>query len=85
MTTDALRLEIFRHALTGITDEMSVTLRRAAYSTNIKTRLDFSCALLDGQARMAAQSFAQPIHLGTLWIRARGGPRCGPCRRRRAA
>ena len=64
--TDALRLEIFRHALTGITDEMSVTLRRAAYSTNIKTRLDFSCALFDGSARMVAQSFAQPIHLGTL-------------------
>jgi N-methylhydantoinase B len=63
---DGLRLEIFRHALTGITDEMSVTLRRAAYSTNIKTRLDFSCALLDGRARMVAQSFAQPIHLGTL-------------------
>ena len=58
--TDALRLEIFRHALTGITDEMSVTLRRAAYSTNIKTRLDFSCALLDGRARSVAQSFAQP-------------------------
>jgi len=65
-STDALRLEIFRHALTGITDEMSATLRRAAYSTNIKTRLDFSCALLDGQARTFAQSFAQPIHLGTL-------------------
>jgi len=64
--TDALRLEIFRHALTGITDEMSVTLRRAAYSTNIKTRLDFSCALFDGRARSVAQSFAQPIHLGTL-------------------
>ena len=45
---------------------MSVTLRRAAYSTNIKTRLDFSCALFDGRARTVAQSFAQPIHLGTL-------------------
>lgn len=64
--TDSLRLEIFRNALTGITDEMSVTLRRAAYSTNIKTRLDFSCALLDGRARSIAQSFAQPVHLGTL-------------------
>src|SRR6478735_7122862 len=64
--TDPLRLEIFRHALTGITDEMSVTLRRAAYSTNIKTRLDFSCALFDGRTRTIAQSFAQPIHLGTL-------------------
>jgi N-methylhydantoinase B len=65
-STDALRLEILRHALTGITDEMSVTLRRAAYSTNIKTRLDFSCALFDGRARSVAQAFAQPIHLGTL-------------------
>ena len=61
-----LTLEIFRHALTGITDEMSATLRRAAYSTNIKTRLDFSCSLLDGRARTVAQSFAQPIHLGTI-------------------
>jgi hypothetical protein len=43
-----------------------VTLRRAAYSTNIKTRLDFSCALFDGRARSVAQAFAQPIHLGTL-------------------
>jgi N-methylhydantoinase B len=64
--TDALHLEIFRHLLTGITDEMSVTLRRAAYSTNIKTRLDFSCSILDGRARTIAQSFAQPIHLGTI-------------------
>src|SRR4051812_25840702 len=64
--TDALRLEIFRHLLTGITDEMSVTLRRAAYSTNIKTRLDFSCSILDGRVRTIAQSFAQPIHLGTI-------------------
>ncbi len=64
--TDALRLEIFRHALVGITDEMSVTLRKAAYSTNIKTRLDFSCSLFDSRARTIAQSFAQPIHLGTL-------------------
>jgi N-methylhydantoinase B len=64
--TDALRLEIFRHTLIGITDEMSVTLRKAAYSTNIKTRLDFSCSLFDGRARTIAQSFAQPVHLGTL-------------------
>src|SRR3954470_9691534 len=63
---DSLRLEIFRHVLTGITDEMSVTLRRAAYSTNIKTRLDFSCSLLDGRSRTVAQSFAQPVHLGTI-------------------
>jgi N-methylhydantoinase B len=65
-STAPLTLEIFRHALTGIADEMSVALRRAAYSTNIKTRLDFSCSLLDGRARTIAQSFTQPIHLGTI-------------------
>ena len=54
---------------------MSVTLRRAAYSTNIKTRLDFSCALFDGRARTVAQSFAQPIHLGTLADFVPGDPR----------
>src|SRR4051794_7772565 len=65
-SADTLRLEIFRHVLAGITDEMSVTLRRAAYSTNIKTRLDFSCSLLDGRVRTIGQSFAQPVHLGTI-------------------
>src|SRR3954471_19991526 len=64
--TDALRLEIFRHLLTGISDEMSVALRRAAFSTNIKTRLDFLCSLLGGRARTIAPLFARPIHLGTI-------------------
>ena len=59
---------------------MSAALRRAAYSTNIKTRLDFSCSLLDGRARTIAQSFTQPIHLGTIArfvpniVEAFGGP-----------
>ncbi|MFB6359794.1 MAG: hydantoinase B/oxoprolinase family protein, partial [Halobacteriales archaeon] len=38
-------LEIFRHALTSIVEEMGVTLQRTAYSTNIKIRRDHTCAL----------------------------------------
>lgn len=63
---DPIRFEVVRNGLTAIADEMSLALQRAAYSTNIKTRLDFSCAIFDRQTRMIAQAFTQPVHLGTL-------------------
>lgn len=63
---DPIRLEVFRNALAAISDEMGLALRRAAYSTNIKTRLDYSCAIFDADGRTVAQAFTQPIHLGTL-------------------
>ncbi|HCQ01604.1 MAG TPA: 5-oxoprolinase, partial [Candidatus Latescibacteria bacterium] len=55
-------------ALVEATEEMTVALRRSAYSTNIKTRADFSCAYFDHQLRPVAQAFAQPNHLGSLTI-----------------
>jgi len=48
------------------TDEMALALRRSAYSTNIKTRSDFSCAFFDASLRSVAQGFAQPVHLGSM-------------------
>lgn len=63
---EPLRLEVIRHALSAIANEVSVTLARAAYSTNIKTRLDYSCALLDRSGRIVAQAMNQPTHLGAL-------------------
>ncbi|HEX9843968.1 MAG TPA: hydantoinase B/oxoprolinase family protein [bacterium] len=63
---DPVRFEVIRNALLAITEEMGATLRRAAYSTNIKTRGDFSCAFFDAQCRAVAQAFAQPSHLGSL-------------------
>jgi N-methylhydantoinase B len=63
---DPVRFEVIRHALLAITEEMGATLRRAAYSTNIKTRGDFSCAFFDRELRTIAQAFAQPSHLGSL-------------------
>ncbi|MDH4249457.1 MAG: hydantoinase B/oxoprolinase family protein, partial [Deltaproteobacteria bacterium] len=63
---DPVRFEVLRNALLAITEEMGATLRRAAYSTNIKTRGDFSCAILDRNCRLVAQAFAQPSHLGSL-------------------
>jgi N-methylhydantoinase B len=63
---DPVRFEVLRNALLAITEEMGATLRRAAYSTNIKTRGDFSCAFFDRDLRTIAQAFAQPSHLGSL-------------------
>jgi N-methylhydantoinase B len=63
---DPIRLEVIRNGLSASAEEMALALQRAAYSTNIKTRLDFSCAIFDRSVRVIAQSFSQPNHLGSL-------------------
>ena len=63
---DPVLFEVIRNALVEATEEMSVSLQRTAYSTNIKTRLDYSCAFVDRQGRMVAQAFCQPAHLVTI-------------------
>jgi len=63
---DPILFEVIRNALVEATDEMAVTLRRSAYSTNIKTRADFSCAFFDRDLQAVAQAFTQPVHLGSM-------------------
>ena len=63
---DPIKFEVIRNALLEATEEMAIALRRSAYSTNIKTRSDFSCAFFDRHLQTVAQSFAQPAHLGSL-------------------
>lgn len=63
---DAVLFEVMRNAFAAAADEMGAALRQAAYSTNIKTRADFSCALYDSRAQVIAQSFSQPIHLASM-------------------
>src|SRR5436853_3476246 len=63
---DPIKFEVMRNAFEAAADEMGESLRKAAYSTNIKTRADFSCALFDGELRIIAQSFSQPVHLASM-------------------
>lgn len=63
---DPITLQLYRHRFAGIAEEMGVTLRRTAYSPNIKERLDFSCALFDGQGNLVAQAAHIPAHLGAM-------------------
>jgi N-methylhydantoinase B len=63
---DPILFEVVRNALIEVTEEMSVSLQRTAFSTNVKTRLDYSCAFVDHHGRMVAQAFCQPAHLVTI-------------------
>lgn len=63
---DPILLELYRHRFAGVAEEMGVTLRRTAYSPNIKERLDFSCALFAGDGRLVAQAAHIPVHLGAM-------------------
>jgi N-methylhydantoinase B len=66
VAVDPISFEVIRNALVAATDEMVLALKRSAYSTNIKTRSDFSCAFFDADLRAVAQGFAQPVHLGSM-------------------
>ena len=62
----AVELEVFRHALAGVAEEMGLALRRAAYSPNIKERADCSAAVFDRDGEMVAQAEHIPVHLGAM-------------------
>jgi len=62
---DPLRLDVFQHLFAAAAEEMGATLLRSSFSTNIRERRDFSCALFDGQGRMIGQAAHLPIHLGS--------------------
>jgi N-methylhydantoinase B len=62
----AVRLEIFKHLLASIAEEMGVVLKKASYSPNIKERRDYSCAVFDGKGNMIAQAAHIPVHLGSM-------------------
>ena len=45
---------------------MGAVLRRAAFSPNIKDRLDYSCAIFDAAGELCAQAAHIPVHLGSM-------------------
>ena len=69
--SDVIQLELFTQRFRAIAEEMGTQLQRTAFSTNVKERLDFSCALLDANARLVANAPHIPVHLGSLGVCAR--------------
>jgi 5-oxoprolinase (ATP-hydrolysing) len=65
---DPVQLELFTNRLAAIAAEMGAMLRRTALSTNVKERLDFSCAVLDPAGALVVNAPHIPVHLGSLGL-----------------
>jgi 5-oxoprolinase (ATP-hydrolysing) len=63
---DPMRLEVFNALFMHVASQMGAVLRRTASSVNIKERLDFSCAIFDGDANLVANAPHMPVHLGSM-------------------
>ncbi|NWH08431.1 MAG: hydantoinase B/oxoprolinase family protein [Alphaproteobacteria bacterium] len=63
---DPVLLEIFNNRFMSIAEQMGATLEKTASSVNIKERLDFSCAIYDGEGNLIANAPHMPVHLGSM-------------------
>ncbi|MEX0324367.1 MAG: hydantoinase B/oxoprolinase family protein [Puniceicoccaceae bacterium] len=59
---------LIMNRLEGLVEEMGDQLKRTALSTNIRERLDFSCALLDNEGRLLVNAPHIPVHLGAMGL-----------------
>ena len=64
---DRVALSIFGHRFMSIAEQMGRVLQRTAISTNIKERLDFSCALFGPDGGLVSNAPHIPVHLGKCY------------------
>lgn len=65
-TVNPITLEVVRHAVLAIAEEMSAIVMRSARSPLLKEAGDLSSALTDARGRLIAQGKDIPIHLGVM-------------------
>ncbi len=63
---DPVMLEVFNNLFMSIAEQMGFALQNTAQSVNIKERLDFSCAVFDGDGQLIANAPHMPVHLGSM-------------------
>jgi 5-oxoprolinase (ATP-hydrolysing) len=63
---EPVMLEIFNNLFASIAEQMGVTLQRTAVSTNVKERLDFSCAVFSAEGGLVVNAPHIPVHLGAM-------------------
>ncbi|MDA7881763.1 hydantoinase B/oxoprolinase family protein [Akkermansiaceae bacterium] len=67
-TLEVIEEELYRRRFESVVEEMGILLKRTALSTNIKERLDYSCALLDSDGYLVVNAPHIPVHLGALGL-----------------
>src|SRR3954449_13586774 len=63
---DPIELAVFKSATRSVAEEMGASMRRTAFSPNIKERRDYSCAVFDRRGQLIAQGDHMPVHLGSM-------------------
>ena len=63
---DPIMLSIFAHRFMAIAEQMGRALQKTSVSTNVKERLDYSCALFDSDGGLVANAPHLPVHLGSM-------------------
>ncbi|HEX5660358.1 MAG TPA: hydantoinase/oxoprolinase family protein, partial [Polyangiales bacterium] len=63
---DPVLLEVFNNLFMSVAEQMGEVLKRTALSTNIRERMDFSCAVFDRAGGLVANAPHIPVHLGAM-------------------
>jgi len=63
---EPIELAVFKSATRSVAEEMGASLRRTAFSPNIKERRDYSCAVFDAEGQALAMGDHMPVHLGSM-------------------
>lgn len=63
---DPVRLELFNNLFASVAEQMGEVLRRTSVSTNVKERLDYSCAIFDRAGNLVVNAPHIPVHLGAM-------------------
>ena len=63
---DPVQLEIFNNLFMSIAEQMGTVLQNTSLSTNIRERLDFSCAIFENEGGLVANAPHIPVHLGAM-------------------
>ena len=66
MAIKTIQLSLFFHKINALCEEMGAHLRHAAFSPDIRDRLDYSCAMFDNCGQLCAQAAHIPVHLGSM-------------------
>jgi len=66
LEADPVMLEIFNNLFASIAEQMGTTLQRTSFSTNVKERLDFSCAIFSPTGDLVVNAPHIPVHLGAM-------------------
>ena len=65
-SVDPIQLSVFGHRFMSVAEQMGQTLQKTSISTNIKERLDYSCAIFSADGGLTANAPHIPAHLGSM-------------------